>query len=104
MDPKLLNNLITVFRDLPPMVSLADLYLVCRVFRRGGLAAVKPATGAPAKAGKKDERPPDFRRPVGVAAINISQAGIKRGKEVENVLPIYMSKDESQFWNLLECS
>jgi hypothetical protein len=101
MDPKLLNNLMTVFRDLPPMVSLADLFLVCRVFRRGGLTAAKQTGGVPAKS-KKDERPPDFRRPVGVAAMNISQAGIKRGKEVENVMPIYMSKDENQFWNMLD--
>jgi len=79
------------------MVPLGDIFFVCRVFRRGGMQPSKD------KSKKKDEKTPEYRRPVGVAAISLSHAGIKRGKEVENTLPIYYhTKDENAFYNMVE--
>eukprot|EP01122_Echinamoeba_exundans_P009485 TRINITY_DN3375_c0_g1_i2.p1 TRINITY_DN3375_c0_g1~~TRINITY_DN3375_c0_g1_i2.p1 ORF type:complete len:2320 (+),score=535.82 TRINITY_DN3375_c0_g1_i2:71-7030(+) len=96
VDPKLANNMITVFRDIHPLIPLGDLLLVCRIFRRGGMQPKKDG----AKPLKPTEKPPELRRPFGVAIQNIGHAGIKRGREVEQTMPIYQCKDEAMFWNM----
>jgi dedicator of cytokinesis protein 1 len=96
VDPKLANNMVTVYRDIHPLIPLGDLLLVCRIFRRGGMQPKKDG----AKPLKPTEKPPELRRPFGVAIQNIGHAGIKRGREVEQTMPIYQCKDEAMFWNM----
>jgi hypothetical protein len=106
VDTTRVNDMKTVFKDLPPLLPLNEIYLCCKVIRKGGMSMRESMMVTQLKAKDKDKKsgePNDLRRPFGLALLNVGAAGIKRGKEVENMMPIYRhAKDENQFWTLFD--
>lgn len=108
VDTTRVDNMKTVFKDLPPMLPLNEIYLCCKVVRKGGMTMKESLIVTQAKAKEKEKSSKgsdanDLRRPFGLAVINVGSAGIKRGKEVENMMPIYRhAKDENQYWALFD--
>lgn len=97
IDTKRVNDMRTIFLDIPPLIPLSDLWLVCKVVRKGGMHSKETSIG---KTKKKDDAP-ELRRPFGYSALNLGTVGLKRDKEVEKVVEIfYHTKDENQYHNL----
>lgn len=106
VDTTRVNDMKTVFKDLPALLPLNEIYLCCKVVRKGGMSMKESMMVTQMKAKDKDKKggdANDLRRPFGLAVLNVGAAGIKRGKEVENMMPIYRhSKDENQYWALFD--
>lgn len=97
IDTKRVNDMRTIFLDVPPMIPLSDIWLCCKVIRKGGMHTKDSAMTK----SKKKEETNDLRRPFGFAALNVGTVGLKRDKEVEKVVEIfYHPKDENQYHNL----
>ncbi|EFA76538.1 SH3 domain-containing protein [Heterostelium album PN500] len=81
-----IGKLSTLFIDISKKELQMDLYLVCRLIRKG-----KMLTESSKKAG-----PLLYRRPFGCSVLRIEDA-ITVGKEMEHTIPIYTSNQESTF-------
>eukprot|EP01133_Synstelium_polycarpum_P010994 gene10994-12806_t len=85
-DIEKIGKLSTLFIDISKKELQTDLYLVCRLIRKG-----KMLTESNKKAG-----PLLYRRPFGCAVLRIED-NIAVGKEMEHTIPIYTSTTEATF-------
>jgi len=85
-DTDKIGKLSTLFIDISKKELQADLYLVCRLIRKG-----KMLTESNKKAGTIT-----YRRPFGCSALKLED-NITAGKETEHTMPIYTSTQEGQF-------
>eukprot|EP01132_Coremiostelium_polycephalum_P004848 gene4848-6043_t len=81
-----IGKLSTLFIDISKKELQSDLYLVCRLIRKG-----KMLYDSNKKSGSIF-----YRRPFGCAVLRIED-NISVGKEMEHTIPIYTSSQESQF-------
>jgi len=95
---KILNKMMTIFKDLEPKDFVGGLYLVCRIYRSGRLVQDP----------KKKKPPPNlYRRPFGAAAFNLTICGLDKqlGKVLtppNSAMTIYTPVIEGQFPKLHE--
>lgn len=80
-----------------PLVSkdLSQLYLVCRLLRRGKLLYEN----------KKEKKAGEYRRPFGGSLLYLDDEKLMQisAKETEFTLPVYSPLQEHQFSNIHEC-
>lgn len=86
----------TLFRDIPSMIALSDIWLVCKIVKING-DSNKDSSPVRSTKEQRDEIP-NVRRPFAMSITNVGSAGIKRDKEVEYTSSIFHStKDENQY-------
>jgi len=95
---KLLNKMMTVFKDIEPKDMASGLYLVCKIFRSGRLVQDNS---------KKKPPQSSYRRPFGAAAFNLTNCGLEKqfGKELtppNSAMTIFTPALENQFDKLHE--
>ncbi|GAM25576.1 hypothetical protein SAMD00019534_087510 [Acytostelium subglobosum LB1] len=90
-DVESIGKMSTLFINISKKELQMDIYLVCRLIRKG-----KMLTDSSKKAG-----PILYRRPFGCAVLRIED-NIAAGKETEHTIPIYTTNQESNFSNIHE--
>jgi hypothetical protein len=110
VNPQMANQLRTIYKDVPGGAALSDLWMICRVVKKGalghdGIVGSGDKKEKDKKKSSKTSGESDLRKPFGVAALQLSTAKLRKHKETDQVVPIwYHTKDEANFANLVDRS
>jgi hypothetical protein len=104
-DQSLISNIQTIFSNINEVNYLRDLYLVCRIYRKGRIVYEidqKPNPSSYGQISKKDPNLLTFKRPFGVVVLNLSPSVISESLINETqfqteVLPIFEPSLEKDF-------